>query len=376
MPYYTTFGILQSELRSYYREHGAGLQFPEVIHAMYVQGKLSEKPIQRMRPFQLVSNDGNAQFEALVDEISFSITPGVSTSLSECVYEGSVIPAMRDVFVIRHPRYTRPYLHRHDYVEVDCVVEGRCRLHFEDEVQELEAGTLCFIAPDSNHDIEVTGESTVYCFMLRRSTFETTFFSLLSREDALALFFRTILQGDREPNYLIFQSDRLLEVRMMAQNAMLECYKSDSYSNSCCISYVNLLFAAFLRTADTSPRYYHYQMSSNFYLVLQYIRYHYRDLTLAQLAEEFHYSKPHLCTLIKQNTGVSFTNLLKQIRMTRAAEYLLRTELPVGKIAEIVGYHSADHFSRTFRSAFDCAPQEYRRRHAEDAERFIPFEMK
>ena len=67
MPYYTTFGILQSELRSYYREHGAGLQFPEVIHAMYVQGKLSEKPIQRMRPFQLVSNDGNAQFEALVD---------------------------------------------------------------------------------------------------------------------------------------------------------------------------------------------------------------------------------------------------------------------------------------------------------------------
>ena len=45
-----------------------------------------------------------------------------------------------------------------------------------------------------------------------------------------------------------------------------------------------------------------------------------------------------------------------------------------GEIAEIVGYHSADHFSRVFRSQFCCSPQEYRRTHVKSGDRFIPFE--
>ena len=85
------------------------------------------------------------------------------------------------------------------------------------------------------------------------------------------------------------------------------------------------------------------------------------------------YSVPRIAT-IRQNTGVSFTDLLKQIRMSRATEYLLNTDLPVFEIAEIVGYHSADHFSRVFRSQFRCSPQEYRRTHVKSGERFIPFE--
>ena len=49
-------------------------------------------------------------------------------------------------------------------------------------------------------------------------------------------------------------------------------------------------------------------------------------------------------------------NLLKQIRMSRATEYLLNTDLPVFEIAEIVGYHSADHFSRVFRRTDSATP--------------------
>jgi AraC-like DNA-binding protein len=117
-------------------------------------------------------------------------------------------------------------------------------------------------------------------------------------------------------------------------------------------------------------------MSSDFSLILHSIRHNYRTLTLSELAQQFNYSKPHLCTLIKQNTGVSFTELIKQIRMARAVEYLLHTELPIGEIAEIVGYHSTDHFSRVFRGAYSCSPQEYRRKTVKSADRFIPFEMK
>lgn len=101
----------------------------------------------------------------------------------------------------------------------------------------------------------------------------------------------------------------------------------------------------------------------------------YQTLTLASLAEFFHYSEPHLSTLIKQNTGCSFTTLVKQLRMADAISYLVNTHLKISEIAEYVGYNSADHFSRVFRSAYQMSPQEYRRKHQTSDETFTPFAM-
>lgn len=374
MALYTTYGDVQRELERYYQEHGVGLQFPEAIGRMAALGLLSEQPASIEWPSEGFFLGEQAAYEKLVDAIPIAVS--ASFALAEQVVEGEIIPLMRDVFIIRHPRFTRPYPHRHDYVEINYVLHGHCTLYFEEEQQVLQQGDLCLIAPDSRHDVEILDGSFVFCVMLRRSTFETTFFSLLSRGDPLSLFFRTILRGEREPNYLMFHVDSDRKVAPLLQNALLECHRSDGYSNQCCISYVNLLFAAVLRYSSQSPRYYHYRMSGDFYLVLQYLRHHYRTLTLGELAEQFHYSKAHLCTLIKQNTGASFTSLIQQIRLDRACDYLLNTDLPIGQIAQTVGFSTADRFSRVFHSHFDCSPQSFRKARKERDDRFVPFEMK
>ena len=317
---------------------------------------------------------GTPDFEAFSDRLVFPVFR--HTEVSGQVSESQMFPLKRDVFIFRHPRYTRPSPHCHDFVEIDFVVQGSCHMHFEDELHNFQEGAVCLIAPGSRHDIEITDESMVYTMMLRRSTFEATFFSLLSRDDALSLFFRNILQHKQDPNYLMFQLESLDFSRGLTEIAMLECFTDDAYANTCAVSMMHLIFAAFLRSAGDSPQFYHYHMGKDFSTILHYIRHHYQTLTLTELTEQFHYSKPHLCTLIRQNTGVSFTELVKQIRMTRARDYLLNTELPVQDIAEIVGYNSADHFSRVFRSTYACSPQEYRRTNVSSDDRFIPFETK
>ena len=133
--------------------------------------------------------------------------------------------------------------------------------------------------------------------------------------------------------------------------------------------------AYILRSSCDTPQLHKNHGGTDFSPVLRYIRQNYRTLTLNELAGQFHYSKPHLCTIIKQNTGVSFTELIKRIRMTRAVDYLLNTDQSVSKIAETVGYHSSDHFSRVFRATYGMSPQEYRRKNKNDEDRFIPFEM-
>lgn len=171
MAYFTTFGDLQRELTSYYKAKGQRLEFTEAVDELCRKGLLSEVPPSSEHNQKLFGHVQLGDFSKIVDSIVIPVTP--SKGLKKRVDENDVIPLLRDVFIIRHSRYTRPYLHRHNYVELDYVVDGSCTLYFEEEKgKKLRAGELCIVAPYSNHDIEITDESTIYCIMLRRSTFE------------------------------------------------------------------------------------------------------------------------------------------------------------------------------------------------------------
>lgn len=375
MQSFIKIGDLQRVLKEYYLKTGERLQFDEAMARLEKQGLVLNALSDNPRYTDFFRHWSGEDFETFSNELYFPTFHYSNIDIKH-VSEENIFPLTRDVFIFRHPRYTRPLLHYHDFVEIDFLVNGSFRLHFEDEIHEFREGTVCLIAPGSLHDVEITDDkSTVYTFMLRSSTFEATFFSLLSRDDTLSLFFRNnILQQKQEPNYLMFQVKDLHFSRGLTERAMLECFTIDAYANSCAVSMMHLIFAEFLRSAGDSPRFYHYRMGKDFSAILHYIRHHYQTLTLTQLAEEFHYSKPHLCTLIRQNTGISLSELIKQIRMSRARDYLLNTDLPVLEIAEIVGYNSADHFSRVFRSTYSCSPQEYRRTNAHPL--LSPFEAK
>ena len=363
MTYYCSFGEYQKQLKDYFLRTGTRMQFYEMWSYLYRKGLLITDPPEILRNKELVGKMPDAEFEAMVDRLYLNFPTPVSKS-ADVVQEDDIIPIGRDAFVFRHPRYTRPMLHTHNHVEVDFVSRGGCTLHFEDKTRALREGELCIIAPGSRHDIEITEDDTfVFTLMLRTSTFDTVFFSLLTGSDLLADFFRTILHSPAQPNYLLFYLEDLEWVRIIFRNALMECYKSDLYANNACTSWINLLFTTVLRNYSRSLQFYDYTMGTDFSLVLQYIQHNYQTVTLSSLASFFHYSEPHLCTLIRKNTGHSFTELIKRLRMNRAVSLLQNTDMKVSEIAENVGYHSADHFSRVFRGTYMVSPAEYRKRH-------------
>ena len=92
----------------------------------------------------------------------------------------------------------------------------------------------------------------------------------------------------------------------------------------------------------------------------------YRHLTLDSLADNFHYNKTYLSDLIKKYTGLSFIKLMTKLKMSHAGEYLKNTTLSIEKIAELVGYNSSDHFSKTFKTYYSCSPQQYRKNYSSE----------
>lgn len=373
MEYYITYGEFQKHLKEYYQRTGNRMQFPEMTDYLYHKHLLSSVSPPNISPTSMFGDMSDDEFNQIVDSIVLTLTPKITVNFK--VGETDIIPNSRDVFIIRHPRYTRPSPHTHNYFEINYVASGTCTFVFEKSTRVLGEGEICIIAPSSEHDLVIDDDSTIFCIMLRKSTFNTTFFSLMSRKDLLSYFFRTILQDDSHSNYLLFYAENNKWLKQIIRNAMGESYKKDAYSNTCCISWINLLFSNLLRNYSKTLQFYDYQMGSDFSLVLQYIQHNYQNLSLASLSKLFHYSEPHLCTLIKQNTGHTFTGLVKQLRMSEATDYLVNTNLKIGEIAERVGYHSADHFSRVFRTTYRMSPQEYRKQNNNTEESFSPFKI-
>lgn len=365
MSYYITYGEFQQHMKNYYLRTGNRLQFSEMVDYLYKKELLADTIIPQIADsfYDDMSDD---DFNKIVDQLVLNVYPSDRAPLAKTVTESDIIPIARDVFIIRHPRYTRPQKHSHNFFEINYVASGQCSFYFEDTIRVMRTGELCLIAPFSVHDILVEDDSTIFTILIRKSTFDTTFFSLLSRNDLLSIFFRNILQNDSQANYLLFFAKDNVWLKRIIRNMIGECGRTDKYSNNSCISWVNLLFSTLLRNYSQTLQYYNGQSNSDFSLVLQYIQHNFQTLTLSSLAKLFHYSEPHLCTLIKQNTGYTFTELIRRLRLSDAVNYLENTHLKINEIAEAVGYNSADHFSRVFRSAYKMPPLEYRKQNAKN----------
>lgn len=89
---------------------------------------------------------------------------------------------------------------------------------------------------------------------------------------------------------------------------------------------------------------------------------YFEDLKLTSIANQFHISVSHFCLLFKKYNGQSFTNYLNFIRIQISKELLIRNDLKVYEIAEMVGYKSLPNFNRVFKQLMGCSPNEYRKR--------------
>ena len=356
MSFYISIGEVQRQFSRFYSRTGRKLTFPEMMEYLYENGMLTNT-ITPPAPSSICLDD----FEEFSKKLF--LTVDLQKSNPSDVKEEDVIPIHRDVLVISQFHDAKMVMHTHDYFEIDYVAKGTAEFLYDDNSRKMKEGEFNIVAPGLLHDVVLNDETILFCIMVRKSTFDTVFFSLLSRDDLLSSFFRNILNNGEHENFLVFYTDNNPKIKEMVFNAFLECHKNDPYGNNCCISWVNLLFSELLRNYSKSLQFYDYTMGTDFSLIMQYIKYNYRTLTLSFLAELFHYNEAYLSTIIKRNTGFSFSEIIKRQRIAEAEQYLVNTRIKVGEIAEKVGYNSADHFSRVFKSVYHMSPLEYRQKH-------------
>lgn len=96
--------------------------------------------------------------------------------------------------------------------------------------------------------------------------------------------------------------------------------------------------------------------------VLEYIHKHYTDdLRAEQLARFAHMSTNHFHRFIKQRTDKTFTELVTELRISKACQLLQNSTMQIASICNQCGFNDLSNFNRRFMQLKQCTPSEFRR---------------
>lgn len=265
---------------------------------------------------------------------NISAITGFFTSLESFLSENvSYLPSSSDLAIIRHIRYLPPIIHSHAFIEIIYVLNGHCSNTINDNTFTMSTGDICIIAPDVKHHLFVSDdESIILNILVRRSTFDTAFFGLFSNKDVIADFFIRILYGSHLNPYIIFKTGNNEKIRNLLMDMLSEFDSDKDYSNRFMNIYFMMLCVNILRdhekdaiVLNPNPNI----QAENIVLILRYIYNSYNVVTLSSLAKMFNYSEAHLSRLIKVYTGNNFSEIIRNIRIHKAAELLSNPHISI-----------------------------------------------
>ncbi|MBB3113081.1 AraC-like DNA-binding protein [Paenibacillus phyllosphaerae] len=96
-----------------------------------------------------------------------------------------------------------------------------------------------------------------------------------------------------------------------------------------------------------------------------FLRRHYQqDLTNETLAESLHFHSNYIVRCMKETYQCTPMEYLLQYRLEQAKLLLIKTEWPIAKVGEQVGFHYAPYFSSCFKRQIGMTPLSFRKLYA------------
>ena len=96
-------------------------------------------------------------------------------------------------------------------------------------------------------------------------------------------------------------------------------------------------------------------------LMLQYIQAHYgEELNTAVIARSAMVSESECLRCFHSTIGTTPIQYVKQLRLQKAAELLINSEMKIGEIAMQSGFGDTSYFIKVYRESMGCTPGEYR----------------
>ncbi|BAV06673.1 AraC-like ligand binding domain-containing protein [Filimonas lacunae] len=226
-------------------------------------------------------------------------------------------------------------------------VDGKGTVSVLDQVLTMEAGDFCFIPRNTRHTYQASPDKpwTIYWIHFKGSTADylvqfaqeqSGIKGFISAGDRITELFHDIYQ-QLERGYGI---KTLIHVNL-SFGYLLTCFSGNEPASTA-------ISARKQEPADVA---------------IDYIRKHIdQPLTLGDIAQVCNLSPNHFTVLFKRKTGFTVIEYFNHLKIQRACQYLLFTDLRIKEIAESVGLPDQHYFSRVFKKVMGVSPLDYRQK--------------
>ena len=126
--------------------------------------------------------------------------------------------------------------------------------------------------------------------------------------------------------------------------------------------FLDLLYRNFLREMPGNYQPKSSRILSRLDAVLDYTHQNYSSqITLRDAAGVAALQPEYFCRFFKKNMGMSFLQYVNEVRVSHIYQDLIRTDTPIGELAEQNGFYNQKLFNRTFKEIYGCTPSSVRR---------------
>lgn len=302
--------------------------------------------------------------EALSTKTSVDFLHLMKIPLDSKLMEETFFAQNEDITIYKHIRYLPALYHSHSFFEMIYIVNGCCTNYMNDNAVTLTKGDFCIIAPQNPHAISAfSDDAIIYNFLIRTSTFDTAFLGILAERDVLSNFFTHALYANTKSSYLIFPTGNDDSLREFIDFMYEEFTSSPKYKSRMMNNLLQAAFILLLRNHEENvvlPPKDGKSIDDNLIFILNYIQTNFTHLSLTGLAACFNYSERHMSRLIKESAGLSFSEMIRELKIHKAADLLKNPDISIAEIVECVGYSDLSSFYRTFKKYYGATPIEYR----------------
>lgn len=268
----------------------------------------------------------------------------------------------RLIAVRTHTRFVYFPSHRHNFVEVLYVCVGSLTNIIDGKKVIVNKGELLFLNQFTKHEILKAGQNDIAINFMVLPEFFDVAYSMAGNDNMLADFLVNVLRQDEERGeYLHFKVAEVLQIQNLLENMIYSLVTGKGAQNRINQTTMGLIFLYLLESVQYAemrlPNQYENMISMT---TLDYIEQQYRTATLTELCEQLHLPMHVLSKMIRKNTGFNFKELLQRKRLSKAAELMCETDLPISDVIAAVGYENGSYFHRVFKERYNMTPRAFR----------------
>ncbi len=254
--------------------------------------------------------------------------------------------------------------HRHEYFELDMVLQGTCNVVSDNVMFTLSADDVFSVDPHTTH--EMRGSD---CVMVTIQ-FEQSFFEKNLPHPLHPQFFcNSKLQGESEA----FDALRRI-IALIVKNNADQQLGYELRNLSLIYELMDLFHNNFRVKRSEAQDVRNHRYSVRISEITRIIREHYSEsLSLSALAEMVHLSAPYLSKFFDQQFGMTFLAYLTQYRLSRAVHELDNTSKTIEEISADNGFPNSHAFVQAFKKEYQMLPSVYRRMRKEPASQRTPM---